>query len=135
MRYVIHHYVMINKDINAGDKRNKKICLSFRYKTRWTDFKQYLPANPQWLSPVLQAFICQSSLLHYTSLSSSYVFSGWKIKTTFHLFFIQCHKNISCPKDNGEKNNNKMLHLEIKPVCTFGYLKLFLKCFFLNILK
>jgi hypothetical protein len=51
------------------------------------------------------------------------------------LFFIQCHKKISCSKDNGENNNNKMLHLEIKPVCTFGYLKLFLKCFFLNILK
>jgi hypothetical protein len=69
---------------------------------------------------------------HCHHLTSSVV---EKLKRRFICFLFNVIKKISCSKDNGEKNNNKMLHLEIKPVCTFGYLKLFLKCFFLNILK
>jgi hypothetical protein len=73
---------------------------------------------------------------HCHHLTSSVV---EKLKRRFICFLFntifQCHKKISCSKDNGEKNNNKMLHLEIKPVCTFGYLKLFFFFFLSEIYK
>ena len=115
----IHHYVIINKDINAGDKRSKRFVFPSVMKPGGRissntsqlirhDYRLFY--RHLFVSPV---FFVIHQCHHLTSSVVE------KLKRRFICFLFntifQCHKKISCSKDNGEKKYYKMIHLEIKP--------------------